>query len=353
MARAPTLSDPRFEPGRRRWALDRWALRYIKDERDLPFVHLIAQISLVLLPFAVALYVPGVFRWWLGALYLVVNFVFFFDRFILMLHNTSHRSLFRKRHRRLNALIPWALGPLFGQTPDTYFAHHIGMHHPEENLEQDLSSTMSYRRDSFLQFLAYWARFFFAGLFELSMYHARRRRWKLFRMTVVGELAWWGAMALLLWVDWQATLIVLVIPFAAARFLMMAGNWAQHAFIDPAEPANKYKASIVCINTRYNRRCFNDGYHVGHHVKPNRHWTEMPEDFERDIERYVEADAVVFEGIDYFQIWWLLMWKRFDALARHFVDLRDEPRRHEEIVALLQERVRALPARGVVPQSSP
>ncbi|MFW6050672.1 MAG: fatty acid desaturase family protein [Myxococcota bacterium] len=340
MAKRVVLTDPRHEPRETYGPFDRLALRYIGDERDLPFVRLSAAITLTLIPAAVYLFIPGAFRWWLGALYLAANFGLFFDRYILMLHNTSHRQLFRKGYRKLNRYIPWVLGPLFGETPETYYAHHIGMHHPEENLREDLSSTMAYRRDSFPAFMAYWARFFFGGLFELALYHARRRRWKLLRRMIVGELSWYALVAVLLWVNWRATLVVFVIPFVAARFLMMAGNWAQHAFIDPADPANPYKSSIVCINNRYNRRCFNDGYHVGHHEKPNRHWTEMPGDFERKLERYAAEDTVVFEGIDYFVIWLWLMLGRYDKLADHFVDLRDEPRSRQQIIDLLRSRTR-------------
>jgi fatty acid desaturase len=337
MARSIVLTDPRHE-ARDPSLLDRAALRLLNDPRDLPFVRLGLAMTVVLLPLAVYLYLPGRFSWWLGGLYLALNFGLFFDRYILMLHNTSHRSLFRKGYRPLNRYIPWVLGPLFGETPNTYFAHHIGMHHPEENLENDLSSTMRFQRDSVVGFLRYWARFFFGILFELSIYHARRKRWKMLRMMLVGELAWYAVVATLLWLNWQATLVVLVVPFLAARFLMMAGNWAQHAFVDATDPENPYKSSIVCINCRYNRRCFNDGYHVGHHEKPNRHWTEMPEDFDRKRERYAAEDAIVFEGIDYFVVWFWLMRKRYDKLADHFVDLRDEPRGREEIMALLRSR---------------
>jgi hypothetical protein len=342
MARSIVLTDPRHE-ARAPALLDRWLLRFLNDERDLPFLRLSLAMTLVLVPVAVILYLPGRFSWWLAAVYLALNFGLFFDRYILMLHNTSHRSLFRKGFRPLNRYIPWVLGPLFGETPNTYFAHHIGMHHPEENLEADLSSTMRFRRDSLVHFLRYWARFFFGILFELSAYHARRRRWKMLRMMLVGESAWYATVGVLLWVNWQATLTVFVVPFLAARFLMMAGNWAQHAFIDPAAPENPYKSSIVCINCRYNRRCFNDGYHVGHHEKPNRHWTEMPDDFDRKRARYAAEDAVVFEGIDYFVIWAWLMRKRYDKLADHFVDLRDEPRSRDEVIALLKSRTRPIP----------
>ena len=146
-------------------------------------------------------------------------------------------------------------------------------------------------------------------------------------------------------VNLEATLVVFVAPLVTTRFLMMAGNWSQHAFIDPIDPASDYKSSIVCINTRYNRRCFNDGYHVGHHVKANRHWTEMPDDFLSNRARYAAEGAVVFEGIDYFQIWVLLMLKRYNVLARHFVDLGERPRSRREIVELLRARTR--PVRAV------
>ena len=118
----------------------------------------------MLVPFSVYLFWPGCFRWWLGPLYFFVCGYIFMDRFILMLHCTSHRSLFKREYRRLNAYIPWVLGPFFGETPETYYAHHIGMHHPENNLEEDLSSTMRFQRDSFFDFLRYHLRFFF-GVF--------------------------------------------------------------------------------------------------------------------------------------------------------------------------------------------
>lgn len=342
MARNLVLTDPRHVP-REHGRLARLALKYIKDERDLPFAWLSLGIVGVLLPFAALLYWPGVFTWWLGGAYLAVNFTLFFDRFILMLHNTSHRPLFKRAYRRWNKAVPWVFGPLFGQTPETYFTHHIGMHHAEENLANDLSTTMPFRRDSFRDFLIYWSRFFFAGIFDLAAYHYRRGRTKLFRMTLIGELSWYAAVVALMLINWQATLTVFVVPFVAARFLMMAGNWSQHAFIDPVDPANPYKSSIVCINCRYNERCFNDGYHIGHHEKATRHWTEMPADFEAKRARYVAEDAVVFEGTDYFAIWLWLMLKRYDKLADHFLELRDEPRSRQEIIAMLKERVQPTP----------
>jgi fatty acid desaturase len=123
--------------------------------------------------------------------------------------------------------------------------------------------------------------------------------------------------------------------------MMMAGNWAQHAFLCPEQPGNPLRASITCVGTRYNRRCFNDGYHAVHHVVPRCHWTEHPAEFERNVADYVRNDSVVFEGLDFFQVWLLLMAGNWSRLARAFVRLPGAPRRTDaEVVAFLRSRVR-------------
>src|SRR5262245_31443756 len=91
-----------------------------------------------------AFYLAGVSLWF-APLYWAAVVGLVLDRFTLMLHCTSHRALFKPRYKLLNEIIPWVLCPFFGQSPNTYFAHHLGMHHAEENLPDDLSSTMRFQ----------------------------------------------------------------------------------------------------------------------------------------------------------------------------------------------------------------
>ena len=123
---------------------------------------------------------------------------------------------------------------------------------------------------------------------------------------------------------------------------MMAGNWAQHAFIDPNNPDDIYKNSITCINTMYNKQCFNDGYHIGHHLRPALHWTEMPTNFLQNLDKYRKNDVVVFTGLDYFQIWFLLMTKNYNYLSKKFVPLSDNLTTKEAITAFLKSRTRTI-----------
>jgi hypothetical protein len=346
---APKLTDPTFTPIARRGALERLFLHFIRDERDLPFVWLTLGMTFVLIPamlaqgwlelggYALMPWLPS--PWLLSVAYWAVLYGFFADRYILMLHCTSHKPLWKREYKLLNFYIPWVIGPFAGESPETYFIHHITMHHQEGNLPRDLSSTMKYRRDSLLDFLAYFFDFFFLSLFRLGSYQLRKGRTRLFLWMIAGEFSFYAVLAVGLYYAPITTATVFLIPFLLTRFLMMAGNWGQHAFVCPVDPGSSYKSSITCINARYNRRCFNDGYHISHHLSATRHWTEHPQELLDNAAAYRDHDAILFEGIDFFIVWFFLMTKNYPALARHFVDLRPTRRSDAEIIALMKSRV--------------
>jgi hypothetical protein len=333
-------------------AFNRFALSLIKDPRDLIFVKYTALMLVTVVPYAAFLFVPGVFRAWMAPIYLASLIYFCVDRYILMLHATSHRPLFKKEYSFLNHVIPWVLGPFFGQTPGTYFVHHIGMHHPENNLLPDLSSTMWYQRDRFTHFLHYWATFFFFGPPTLIAYLVRNKRWALLRKMVLGEVSWYIVVACLLYLAPGPTMAVFVMPFLILRWAMMAGNWAQHAFVCSEQPENPYRNSVTLINARHNLRCYNDGYHVIHHEKQAMHWSEMPLHFDQNWQKFGEERAVVFDGLQGYQhVWLLLMLNRYDKLADRFVEC-GEPMSKDEIIAFLKKRTAYFPVRAEETQAA-
>ncbi|MEO5675700.1 MAG: fatty acid desaturase [Chitinophagales bacterium] len=337
--------DPVFLRKNHPHLIDRIFLRYLDDERDLPMVYLCLRITFIVIPSAIILFTEFFQGWqWYAAagIYLIMVAGYFMGPYVLMLHNTSHRVLFKRKYRLGNLYIPWILGPFFGQSPDTYFGHHVGMHHVENNLEDDISSTMHYQRDSLKSFLFYYSEFIFIGFVELVNYFRFRRRNKLLKKVIRGEFSFFLLCVLLCFINWQATLFVFIIPFVIVRFAMMAGNWGQHAFIDAATPENNYRNSITCINSVYNRRCFNDGYHIGHHLSPRMHWTEMASDFCANRQHYAEQHAIVFEGIDFFGVWLMLMMKRYDLLAKCFVNIGQVHHSEEELIRFLKSRTRKI-----------
>lgn len=326
--------------------INRFFKSLLRDERDITFIYLTLKITLIIIPLAVLLYLPFIhgWLWWLiTSLYLYYN-NYIKSPFGLMAHCTSHRPWFKKEYGFLNNYLPWVLGPFFGQSPETYYSHHIAMHHPENNLEEDVSSTMHYQRDSFSDFIRYWLNFFFFGLFQLSSYLIRKNKKKFFYRAFIGELLFFALSIALCFVNWQATLVVFIIPFFASRVVMMLGNWVQHAFVNVQEPGNEYQNSITCINTIFNRRCWNDGYHASHHLRSAMHWTEHPAYFQSTIDKFANNNAVVFDGIHYGHVFLWLMLKRYDLLAKHFVNLGNRFTSDKQIIDLLKQRTRRIAA---------
>ncbi|MGI4735704.1 MAG: fatty acid desaturase family protein [Janthinobacterium lividum] len=340
------LTDPVYTPAATPSRLHRWLSRFLQDERDMPFAYLLLQITATMLPLAGLLFVPalrGAAWWGVVALYLALGNLRFKGPFGLMLHCTSHRVLFKKKYGWLNHYLPWVIGPLFGQTPESYFTHHMGMHHPENNMPDDESSTMFYQRDSWVGFLRYLGDFLVLGVARLVGYFSRRNKTTLRRRLLRGELVYLGLTLALSLVNLPAALVVCVVPLLLSRVVMMLGNWAQHAFIAPTSPENCYTNSVTCINTRYNHKCWNDGYHISHHLKPALHWTDHPTHFRQNLAQYAQHEAIVFDGIHFLHIFCYLMARRYDLLARHFVELAHPQRTEGEVITLLRTRTQRLP----------
>src|SRR6188768_3958787 len=191
-----TLTDPRTPSAP---AFLKGTARMLNDARDTSVVWLMLQCVLVV-TVGISLFICpnalGISVWYLAPLYYGLIVLTVMDRFTLMIHFTSHRQLFNRDYQSLNHIIPWLLGPFFGQTPNAYFAHHMGMHHREENLKDDLSSTMRFKRDRLDHWLRYWGRFLLFGVIELYAYFSRRGQFKLRSRLLVGEGTYWASLVL-------------------------------------------------------------------------------------------------------------------------------------------------------------
>lgn len=339
----PAITDPQEAPTYADSALSRAITSRLHEARDEVFARLTLRMYVVMSVAMGALYaalhlprLPA----WVPMLAYFALWGALVPSVILTLHNTIHRPFFRSA--AWNRWHPYTMSVFFG-IPSGYREHHMGMHHMEDNMPEDLSSTMRYRRDSFLHFLVYFGRFFALVIFELPAYLLRKGRKAMARRMITFELAHELVLVGALLLDWRFGVAAFLLPFITCRFMMMAGNWGQHAFINVAHKNNGIANSVSCINTPYNRRCFNDGYHIGHHLKANRHWTELPADLIANRELYAREGAIVFAGIDFFLVSVLLWTKQWKILARCYVRLDGVERSDDEVIAMLQSRV--LPVR--------
>lgn len=344
-----TITDPTYTPKEKYNWYERFWLRLMNDPRDLPFINLLTWIHILVLPAAIVLYTPllqGWYWWLLYIPYFYVSQLYFKGRFGLMLHCISHRKLFKKPYMGLYNWVVWAICPFFGHTPETYFVHHMAMHHVENNMEDDASSTLPYQRDSFRSFMLYYINFFFLGFRDTFMYLFTRKRKKLYMRLTYGEMSFFLFCIGMSFVNFKATLFIFIIPFVFARFVMMLGNWAQHAFIDLKDPEHN---TINCINTKYNQTCWNDGYHAVHHLRPALHYTDIPGEFIKNVDRFAQEKTLVFDGIHYLHIFLWLMTKRYDKLAKNLVNLNNMFSSEEEAIQLMKERTRRVVTPSLIP----
>ena len=346
MKELATLTDPVYQPKEKFSGYEKFWLKYINDKRDLPFVHLLTAIHILVIPTAIILYTPllqGGYWWLLYVPYFYVSQLYFKGRFGLMLHCISHRKLFKKGYTWLYHWTIWGVCPFFGHTPETYFIHHMAMHHVENNMPDDASSTLAYRRDSVSDFLKYVARFLFLGFRDTFMYLFNKKRKKWYMRLTYGEWSFYLFCVGMCFVNLQATLWVFIIPFVFARIVMMLGNWTQHSFIDETDPENNFTSAINVINTPYNHTCWNDGYHTVHHLRPSMHYTDIPAEFLKLKPTFAEKKTFIFDGIHYLHVFLYLMGKRYDKLADHLVNLDGNTfASREEAIALMKRRVQKI-----------
>lgn len=347
-----SICDPCPGPDVPRGALERLCLPWLKDSRDLAFVRLGLRAAATLLPLAVSMFfVPA----WLAGLLAVPYLWLLYARFggpvLLMMHALFHRKTFVGPGLWLDRFLRHGMPMLYGLQPFVYLPHHLLMHHHENNGEHDLSCTFGYRRDDWRDFLRYWLRFMLRDNLRLAAYlKARGRRPALYGY-LGGSIAYLLLVAGLLWRAPVPALLVFVLPYFLTRFFLMAGNWAQHAFVDPGAKDARLGNSIVLVNASQNRRCFNDGYHAVHHRSPGLHWAEMSAAFQSDWRYYAEQRVLVFDGVANTQvIWWRLMRRDYAYLARHLAAMGWMPPDPAARIALLRERARASPAASTRPQ---
>ncbi|MFO0554403.1 MAG: fatty acid desaturase [Polyangiaceae bacterium] len=334
-----TVEAPVYGDG----ALSRWCKKALYQARDEVFVRLtihrlVMAVVMMSSLIAVSRFAPKLIWPAMVAYFLVWSWLI--PPIILMLHNTMHRP-FIKTPKFLDWAHPFAMSFFYG-VPTGYREHHLGIHHYEDNMPADLSSTMRYQRDSFLHFLVYFGRFFFLSIVEVPLYLHRHKRRSLARRALFGEIVHLSLIATAMYADWHFGLVAMVVPYVSCRFMMMAGNWGQHAFINTTRKNDGISNSVTCINSPYNKRCFNDGYHIGHHLMAARHWTELPGDFVKNRELYASEDAIVFEKLDFFMVSVNLWLGRYETLAKHFVRLDGVPRDDAEVIAMLKERVKPI-----------
>ncbi|GBF88896.1 fatty acid desaturase [Raphidocelis subcapitata] len=332
----------------------RWLVKHgLQDARDAAPASLVLNVALLVLPAAGCLHLWRDVPHWVGAAYLVVNYAVFLQRFMLTLHFTEHRRLWRTALEPLNWLTPYVLAPLYGLPSGAYRLHHCVMHHVEDNTAPyDLSSTEPFRRDSPLAFLRYWLRFALLGSVEVPLYAWRRGRRGWAVRAVAAIAGYWAVVGALYTRNPVATLYTLALPYALSSLLLMFGNWSQHVFVDPDRPDDDYALTYNCLACPDNRKTYNDGFHIIHHANSQLHWSQLPARFLETLDTHDARDALCFEGIGFFDVGVAVFTGRLEWLADRVVPCgpKQAARGKREWVELMRRRLQPV-QRGAAPKA--
>jgi hypothetical protein len=343
LASLPPLTDPRAPaPARGLDHLsDRLFLPLLADPRDVVFTRTAFDVAVFVLPFTLALFLlPTPWLAALGPLYLAHLFVNYAARIILMLHAVTHRPVFVRRFRWADVVFTHAMPAVVGLPPFAYNLHHRLMHHRENVSESDLSGTAEYQRDNLLHFLHYLVRFAVTGYMHLSSWGVRRGLRNEVTAMLVRSALGYTAMLTLTWFFPLPMLICAWIPYVLLRFFLMAGNWSEHAFVEVDAPTDSWRNSVCLLNTGFNHRAYNAGYHLVHHIVPSLHWADHPAWLEANRAEIAQHDVLMFDGVSSNQqVWWKLMAGDYRFLAERMVDPLGRRPSIEERIAFLKRRV--------------
>jgi fatty acid desaturase len=317
----------------------------LTDKRDIVMVRLMANISLTMIPCAALLFYLKSFSVYLGIAYVAVFYALYIQRFMLTLHFASHKKLFSKGNP-LNNYSQYVLAPFFGVPSGMYYFHHVVMHHIENNVfPYDVSATMQYQRDNIFHFLHYWLRYVINIWVALPYYLYKRGRYSLLARCAGSMLFYFLAVAALYRISPQATFFTFVAPYLVSSLLLMFGNWSQHILVNPKNHEDSFNLAYNIINTEMNTMTYNDGYHIGHHVHSTLHWSELPNWFNRNIDKLAEKGSFTFRELDYAAIGFLCMTGQLEKLANYYVNIgpKETHRTKEQVISTMKEWFKPIP----------
>ena len=253
-------------------------LRYKADRRTL----------LTVLIYYVVAVLPWFF-WqnmttWQIVLWVVVNCFFSFSCAVII-HNTIHAPIFKDK--RVNKLFQFVLSFCYGHSVSAYVPGHNFSHHKyTQHLEDAIRTTkMRYRINLFNQLFFFYS---LSGDIVKGEFTFAKRMFKEKR-----EWFWQYAFELglvilvniiLVVINWKCAILFWIIPHQYAAWGIVGTNYFQHDGCDEDHP---YNHTRNFSSKSLNFMLFNNGYHGAHHMKPNLHWSLLPEYHDKNIRPHV------------------------------------------------------------------
>jgi fatty acid desaturase len=285
-------------------------LRYKADRRTL---------AVVLLYFAAAI-TPWIF-WddlniWQIVLLVLVNCLLSFMCAVII-HNTIHAPIFKSKS--MNKFFQIVLAFTYGHSTSAYVPGHNFSHHKYTQSPKDAIRTSKARfKLNILNQLFFF--FIMSGdILKGEINFAKKMRverpeW--FRQYLFEMILVMGAKIALLFLNWKCTVLYILIPHQYAAWGIVGTNYFQHDGCDENHP---YNHSRNFTGSFLNWMLFNNGYHGAHHIKPNLHWSLLPEFHEEKIRPFIHPNLDKESLLSYLVETHIYPAKRLDYLGNPIV----------------------------------
>lgn len=199
----------------------------------------------------------------------------------IVAHNHMHLPVFRGRgwNRAFQLVLMFGSG----QPPTGILTAHNERHHGHPDSERDFVRTsLARHRWNALNLFA------FPFLAIAAMYREKPddlARWKtasppLYRQALLERGIFYGALLGLLFLDWRATALFLILPWLAAQLALVGVNLLQHQDCDAT---SEFDHSRNVTGGLVNWLLLNNGYHTAHHLRPALHWSLLPDFHRRQV----------------------------------------------------------------------
>ncbi|KAJ9447835.1 hypothetical protein DIPPA_15170 [Diplonema papillatum] len=259
----------------------------------------------------------------------------------------SHLGIFKKPyHYAFQLVFNWWCGMFYGVIPSTFSVGHTINHHKYNNGPKDVVSTSDKPRDSVVNFIAYLPRFLLYGMNISTFFQFIDDKEY---STAIGML--FGSFYYVLFVGafWmqspQFAVVYTLFPLIENVMLLACISWAWHAHLNPEDPEDEFVGSITILGGPIQVQ--GEDYHVVHHKYPGSHWSENERLYEQDkaLGEYGRAQpGSVFNNTHAFEVFALIILRKYDELADRFTDMSVEGSTwtHADKVNVIKSRLRTV-----------
>jgi fatty acid desaturase len=190
-------------------------------------------------------------------------------------HNHQHHPTFVPHilNKGFGVLITLAMGvPATAIVAMHNFNHHVHNNHGEDFVRV---SIVRFRWNLLnLLFFPFVAVFHYLPTKARDMKEWRTHRPHLYRQVMLERIIYYPLLVTLLILGPPETLLFIVLPQLYGQWGILAINHVQH---DGCDPDSGYNHSRNFVGRWLNWWVFNNGYHTAHHLRPNLHWSLLPQ----------------------------------------------------------------------------